>query len=89
MVYANFALKIVISASFMIKEVHTSVLVRLAHAVPLHTDGLSVFDIYTVHGTPGTECGHLLQDVSDRSPRSFHMFMRNRSLMLSVNAFLA
>lgn len=60
MVYANFALKIVISASFMIKEVHTSVLVRLAHAVPLHTDGLSVFDIYTVHGTPGTECGHLL-----------------------------
>lgn len=27
MVYANFALKIVISASFLIKEVHTSVLV--------------------------------------------------------------
>ena len=55
-----FSGKIVFFASFKIKKIDALLLIGLAHAIPLHADGLCILNINTLLLTPGPECRHLL-----------------------------
>lgn len=54
-----FSRKIVFFASFKIKEIDAFLLIGLAHAIPLHADGLCILYVDTLLFTPGAEGRHL------------------------------
>ena len=60
MVDEFFVLINVTPVSFVIEEVDALRLVSLAHAIPLHADGLCIVYVDAVILAPGTESGHLL-----------------------------